>query len=349
MGLGVIVSCKDTSAARKALENPTVPNAPLEAIVLKPTPYRYTIRLTGTVRPNEQVDLRPQTSGRIEKLYFEEGQRVQQGQLLVKLDDDALVAQLKEVQVRTTLAESDVKRKQALLGIQAVSAEEVEVAINEVARLQAQADLIKAQLAYTELRAPFSGVIGLRLVSVGSYLTPNDRVASLQALNPAKLEFELPERIATEVKQGQALRFRVGEDRQTPWREATVYALEPSIDPSSRARPARALAPNADGQLVPGAFVEIELVLQELENALMLPAEAAEPVLDGTEIFRVRNGKAEKLLVETGIRTESAIQLVDGVAAGDTVLITGLLSTRDGADVSITVVNADSLGLRIAQ
>ena len=207
---------------------------------------------TALLLPDEEVNLSFETSGKITAINFTEGTHIQKGQLLAKVNDAQLQAQLRKLEVQLKLAEDRVFRQNALLEREAVSKEAYEQVQTDLAMLKAEIDMVKANIAYTELRAPFDGIIGLRQVSEGAYVTPSTIVAKLTKISPLKIEFAVAERYAGILKKGANLTFKV--DGQLKPLEAKVYAMESHVDPNSHTFAIRALYPNTDGKLMPGRF-----------------------------------------------------------------------------------------------
>ena len=303
--------------------------------IVKPTLLAERVLATGTLRANEEVSLASETSGKITEILFQEGTRVAKGQLLVKINDAPLVAQRTRTMYRIRLAEQQVERQKALLDKGGISQEEFDLTSNQLSVLQAELQMNEAELAKTEIRAPFDGVLGLRHVSEGSYITPQSRIATLQDVSPIKIEFSLPEKFGGLVKLGSTIRFRVVGNPTA--HTGTVYAVEPRIDENTRTLQVRAASPNPDRLLLPGAFADIELVLQEYAEALTVPAVAIIPELGGKKVFVSRNGSVESLTVETGIRSDSTVQVLSGLMAGDTVLTSSLQTARPGMPVTVEV------------
>lgn len=288
---------------------------------------------TGTLLANEDVELRSEVTGKVTRIYFQEGSRVSKGDLLVKINDAELQAQLLREKYKQELAIQREQRQNQLLKGNLISQEAYDVALNELNTVNAGIDLIKAQIEKTEVRAPFEGQIGLKYVSDGSYITPTTRIATLQDTHPIKIEFSIPEKYAGDVRKGAKVTFKV--QGLSKVFEAEVYAVEPKIDQVTRTVQIRAMSPNPNGELVPGAFAEVELVLRSIPSALTIPAQALIPELSGHRVFIVRGGVVENRPVETGIRTSSTVQLIKGVQPGDTVLTSGILQVRPGSAVSI--------------
>ncbi len=307
----------------------------VDAVVLKPRTVANKVYTTGTLIANEEVELRSEITGKVSKIFFQEGAQVARNQLLLKINDDELQAQKKRTESQLRLAELREARQRQLLAEKATSQEEYDVALNELNTLKAQLEVLKAQIDRTEIRAPFGGKVGLRYVSEGSYVSPSTRITTLQSSTPIKLDFAIPEKYASQVRVGDKVFFRVQSSPKTF--EATVYAIEPRIDLNTRTLQLRAIYPNQNAELIAGAFADVELVLQELNNALMIPSEALVPDLNGQKVFLIRNGKVAEPLVEIGLRTDREVQIVSGLSAGDTVLTTGMLQVRSGMTVSLNL------------
>ena len=284
---------------------------------------------TGTILANETVELKPEIAGKITNLYLKEGEAVRKGQLLVKLNDADLQALMAKNTAQTKLAREKWERYAALLKIQGVSQEEHDIALNQLQILQADADLINVQIEKTKITAPFNGILGLRNISEGSYITPQQSIATIQQLNPIKVDFSVPERYANLVKKGTKINFSVeGNPKKF---QGLVYALEPSIDETTRMLKIRAKADVSGSSITPGAFAKIELLLNKNERAIMIPTQAIVPILKGQQVYVCRNGKAETVLVETGLRNDLMVQILSGIQVGDSVVVAGVMSVRPGS------------------
>jgi membrane fusion protein, multidrug efflux system len=304
-----------------------------EAVVLEYESIQDRIFSSGTVRANEVVDLSAESSGIVTGIFFEEGREVERGDLLLKINDSELQAQKQRATYRLNLAEQREERQRRLLERGGISQDDYDATLNELNVLRSEVSLIDAQIEKTEIRAPFSGIVGLKYVSEGSYISPNTRIATLQELNPVKIDFSIPERYLTRADIGDLIQFTVqGVDSVFV---GEVYAIEPRIDPETRTLQIRAISDNPDRMIYPGAFANITMILDEIDDALMLPTIAVVPELNTQKIFFVRDGKVAEARIQTGIRTSNKIQVLDGVARGDTVLTTGLLQARPGLEVNI--------------
>ena len=304
----------------------------VNAAIVRPQVLVDEIPIIGSLLPDEEVNLSFETSGKITDINFEEGTHVTKGQLLAKVNDRPLQAQLQRLVAQLKLAEDRVFRQDALLKRDAVSKEAYEQVKTELATLNADIELVRAQIEQTELRAPFDGIIGLRQVSVGTYASPSTIVAKLTKIAPLKLEFSVPESYAKDVKVGTSLNFNLTGSLNKY--EAQVYARESSLDPETRSLTIRALYPNPSG-IMPGRYASITLRKQEFENALAIPSEAIVPEMGKDKVFLYKNGKAEPVDIVTGIRTEALVQAVAGLSEGDTIIISGTQQLRTGMAVTI--------------
>lgn len=309
----------------------------VNAKIIKPQLLKDEIQISGSLLPDEEVDLSFETSGKIVEINFEEGSFVKKGQLLAKVNDRPLQAQLQRLVSQLKLAEDRVFRQNALLERDAVSKEAYEQVKTDLATLNADIDLVKANILQTEMRAPFDGVIGLRQVSIGTYASPTTIVAKLTKISPLKVEFSVPERYAGDVKTGAGLDFTLEGKLNTL--HATVYARESKIDPTTHTLTIRALYPNTNGSVLPGRYASIKLNKEEIDNAIAVPSEAIVPEMGKDKVFLYRSGKAEPVEITTGIRTESEVQVVQGLNVGDTIIISGTLQLRTGLPVTLDNIN----------
>ncbi|WP_300704317.1 efflux RND transporter periplasmic adaptor subunit [Bacteroides sp.] len=309
----------------------------VNAKIIKPQLLKDEIQISGSLLPDEEVDLSFETSGKIVEINFEEGSFVKKGQLLAKVNDRPLQAQLQRLVSQLKLAEDRVFRQNALLERDAVSKEAYEQVKTDLATLNADIDLVKANILQTEMRAPFDGVIGLRQVSAGTYATPSTIVAKLTKISPLKVEFSVPERYAGDVKIGAGLDFAL--EGKLDALHAKVYARESKIDPTTHTLTIRALYPNTNSSVLPGRYASIKLNKDEIENAIAVPSEAIVPEMGKDKIFLYRSGKAEPVEITTGIRTESEVQVVQGLNVGDTIITSGTLQLRTGLPVTLDAIN----------
>lgn len=315
----------------------------VDAFVVGPEPLAEIVRATGTLLAAEAVELTPETSGRITAIYFEEGRAVSAGDLLVKLQDADLHARLLAATRELELARRRERRAGELVEQKFVRQDEHDSALSAVLILEAEIALIEAQIAKTEIRAPFAGTAGLRHVSEGAVVDPSTRIATVQRTDLLKVEFAVPERHAGRVRVGSTIVFGVaGSDRRY---EGRVYAFDPHIDPVTRTLTIRAVTPNPSGELFPGAFASVELTLEQTENALMIPTVALVPELESPYVFVLVDGRVEQRRIITGVRTESRVRALSGLDIGDVVITTGLQQLRAGARVDATIANDTAIAI----
>jgi len=304
--------------------------------LIKPVNMSEIIKSSGTLLPDEEVDLSFETSGKIVGINFTEGTRVKKGGLLAKINDQPLQAQLQKLQATLKLSEGMEFRQRSLLGRDAISQESYDQIVTDVEKVKADINLVKAQISMTELRAPFDGIIGLRYISEGSYTNPSTKIAKLIKTSPLKIEFSIPEKYAQEINIGYPITFSI--DGSDNVYNASVYAIDPKIDIITRSIVIRALYPNKNEELKSGRYAGITLELSKIENTISIPSEALIPEMEGEKVYVYRKGKAEAIKVNIGLRTESNIQIVEGLKFGDTLLTTGILQLRQNLPIELDSV-----------
>lgn len=292
---------------------------------------------TGTILANEEVELRSEVSGKITQILFKEGSFVNKGDLLVKINDSDLQAQLRRAETKVKLSRDKEFRQRQLREGNLISQEEYDNTVSELNVNIADYELIKAQIDKTEIRAPFSGIIGLRSVSEGSFVTTSNVIARLQNLSTLKIDFSIPERYSSVVNVGDELEFKISGSSNLY--KAKVYAIEPKIDPTTRTLQIRAICSAYNRELVAGAFANVELKLKEINNAILIPTVSIVPEMKGQRVYIVKNGVVVPQPVEIGIRSETRVQVLSGLSVGDTVITSGILLLRPGLKVKISEFN----------
>ncbi|RFZ81817.1 efflux RND transporter periplasmic adaptor subunit [Mucilaginibacter terrenus] len=305
-------------------------------MIVKDTAVNNQIDITGTIDANERVNLISQTAGNITGIYFTEGSKVSKGQLLVKVYNQDLQASLQQINAQMVLAREINNRNKLLYQKEAVSKEEYETSQSSYNAMKAQADVIRAQIARTEIRAPFSGTIGLRNVSPGGYLSPSTPIATLVNINPAKVTFSVPERYLPLIGKGSKVNFTV-ESSQRKF-DATVYAVEPALEATSRTITVRAKAPNENNTLTAGSFAKINLTLDQIPKTIMVPTECVIPDIKSSKVYVLHNGVATAKDVKTDLRTDTKIQIVEGLNQGDSLVVSGLIQIRPKSPLKVLKV-----------
>jgi len=288
---------------------------------------------SGTVLPNEEVMLMAEISGRLIKLNIQEGAYIQKGQLIAKINDRELKAQLQKVGFNQELAQKVEARQKKLLNVEAINLEDYDVTTNNIRVLDAEKEVIESQLEKTEIRAPFSGRIGLKNISEGAYVAPGTPIATLVQSNPVKIDFSVPEKYSPNIRNGNFVRFNLDSDPSTY--NAKIIAIDPKVDETLRTLRVRAVAQNPAGRFVPGMFVKIMANLDANKSAMMIPTEAIVPVLKGKKVFIVKNGKAQEIMVTTGVRTDKKIQIIEGLQPGDSLITSGIIAIKANTAVKV--------------
>lgn len=311
---------------------------PVNVVKLQKETLRNQLQVTGTILPNESVNIRPEVSGLVTRIAFREGQYVNKGTPLLYLDDDELQAQYQRLEYTQKLFETQENRQKQLLAREAISQEEYDIVLNQYNTTLSDLKLVEAQLEKRVIRAPFNGKLGLRMVSEGSVIGTADVIASIVNIDPIKIEFSIPERYANQVKIGAPIYFS---NESSPGEvQGEVYAFEPQIDAATRTLKLRAQSPNKEGRFLPGMYVRIRFVLEVTEDALMVPAESIIPELQGYKVYVVGpDNKALAKEVEIGTRTDTEVQILGGLEEGDLVLATGVLQVRPGTALNPTQIN----------
>ena len=309
----------------------------VSGMVLRPQVFKDNISLSGTLEANEQIEIRSEVSGVVESINFEEGAKVSQGQVLFRVNDIELQAQLSKVRTARKLAAENERRAKLLLEKQAISQEEYDIASADFQSASAESELIAAQLSKATIRAPFSGIIGLRSISKGTYVSPATVVAKLVDTDQLKITFSVPEKYADQIRVGTSFTFTTADSKEE------YSAKEPEVEVATRTLKMRARAENPEGKLFPGAFANVILPLETVNDALMVPSESLIPVQNGKKIFIVENGMAKEMDVEMGARTGSSVRIVSGLKVGDTVLTYGVMALKDGAPVKVLLKETETL------
>ncbi len=289
----------------------------------------------GTVFPNEEVQLMSEAAGRLVTLNIKEGSRVAAGQVIAKIRDTDLQAQLKKIHFQIELAKQTDARQKKLLEINAISREEYEITSNTLNTLAADKEFLETSIEKTVLKAPFAGKISFKNVSQGAYVTSATSLATLVQTNPVKIDFTIPEKYSTQIRLGSSVKFEV--EGQTNSYSATIVAIDPKIDVNLRTLKVRALAQNPNDRLIPGMYVRVTVDL-DISQAIMVPTEAIIPVLKGKKVYVMENGKVAEKMVETGLRTDKSIQITSGLASGDSLIVSGIMALKKDAPVKVKQV-----------
>ncbi len=292
------------------------------------------ITAVGSLRSDESVTLRPEVAGRISQIPFTEGQRVQKGQVLIRLDDSVPRAEFEQARANFSLAKSNFDRSIELQQKGFISKQARDEADNAMKVQQAAMVLAQVRLDKSVIRAPFNGIVGLRNVSVGDYVAAGQDLVPIEAIDPLKVDFRVPELYLSQIRTGQALQITLDSVPDKIF-NGVVFAISPLIDAGGRSIVMRAQIKNA-GQLRPGMFARVRLLLSETADVLVVPEAALAPAGDEQFVFRVSDGKAERVQVELGQRRDGVVEVVAGLNEGDTIVVAGIQKIRDGAAVTVS-------------
>ena len=330
-----LLSC-DTKKVKQVSARNTGPLA-VEGFVVEPRAISEDIEVPGSLLSMEETQIRAEVGGRIVQLNIQEGTLVKKGQLLVKLFDLDLQASLRKLKVQLDINQKTVERQRDLLAINGISQQDFDLAALAVDNLKADIETIRIAISKTEIRAPYDGKLGLRNVSLGAYVSPSDILTSVRQADELKLEFAIPEKYAKNISVGYAVRFKV--DGGMSNHTAAVMATEGSVDQATRTMRVRALVKERGAELVPGIFAKVNLQMGYTAAALMVPTQAIIPQARSKQLLLLRRDSVKFLSVQTGVRDSSFIQILNGLKAGDTILISGLMSVRPKSKVKLSKVS----------
>jgi membrane fusion protein (multidrug efflux system) len=305
----------------------------VDLFIVEPISFAETIEVPGTVIASESVEIHPEVAGRIVQLPIIEGKYVEKGSLLAKLNDADLVAQLNKLEIQLQLAQQTEKRQSQLLKIQGISQQDYDISLLQVNSLKADIGIIKTSIEKTEIRAPFSGKLGLRNISNGAYVNPASVIAVISQTDQLKLDFSIPEKYIGKIKNGQLVHFRF--EGSTDSLSARVVATESKVTENSRSLLVRAQVETKNTALLPGSFAKVSIGFDPDEKAILIPTQAILPQARGKKVILFKGGTALFTDVKTGSRTPDRVQIIEGLSVGDSVVTTGLLSIRPDAPISI--------------
>jgi len=308
----------------------------VEGKVIHPSPVANDISVTGSILSNEEVTLQSQTAGIVSHIYFTEGSHVSKGQLLIKIDDSQLQAQLEKDEVAKQMAAITEERQKKLLAINGISQQDYDVALNNLKSTEADIKMIQVQIGYTDIRAPFDGTIGLRNISEGSYVSQNTVLVNMEEISPIKVDFFVPSKYISEIHLDDQVDFNVSGYNDIF--HGKIYAVDPKIDETTRNMHVRALANNMNGHLLPGSFANIHIELNHTNNAIMIPSEAVIPQISGQSAYLSHNSIVAITSITLGIRTDSTVEVVNGIKDGDTLITKGLQFIHPGSTIKFKTI-----------
>lgn len=321
-------------AQARAVANPQSAGVPVEVANVEVMTVNEEVEALGTLAADESVVIAPEIAGRVVSLGFREGEPVRKGQELVKLDTAILDAELKQAQADLTLARDTYDRQRSLVQRGAGTQVALEESTARLASAEARVQLAKAKLAQSTILAPFNGVVGLRSVGVGDFVSVGKQLITLTSVDPIKVDFRVPEVFLSHVRVGQPIELQVD---AVPGRRFTgqIFAIDPVVDVNGRAIKLRATVPNADLTLKPGLFARITIRVDQRESAIVIPEMAVVPDGVGKIVYVVEAGKARRVSVELGRRLPGKVEIVKGLTPQMQIVTAGQMRLREGSTVAV--------------
>ena len=334
----LLAACSSNKEEKKQQAAGSNRNAPVnvEGYIVMTSSVSNDIEVPGNILPFESTELHPEVAGRVVSLNISEGNSVKKGMLLTKLFDGDLQAQLKKLQVQLGISQKTYQRQGELIKISGISQQEYDLSSLDVSNIQADIDVVRTSIAKTEIRAPFDGRLGLRNISVGAYITPQTILTTIQQVNQLKLQFNIPEKYARNISSTHNLVFTTeGYNKKFT---ARIMATEATVTENNRSLSVKAVVTSKDSKLLPGAFAKVMFDFGKDDSALMVPSQAIIPGARNKQVVLYKQGKPKFVVVGTGVRDSSQVQITSGVNAGDTVLITGLLAIKPQSKLKLAKI-----------
>jgi membrane fusion protein (multidrug efflux system) len=336
--IAALYSCKSDKKITQAGPGGNMPQPVLEVegMVVKTSSIEEIVEVSGTILANESTEIRPEISGRIVQLNLKEGVIVPKGSLLVKIYDGDLQAELKKLQVQLQIANKTEERQKELLAIGGIAQQDYDLSLLQVSNIKADIELTQVAINKTEIRAPYTGRLGLKNISPGAYVTPSTLLTTITEVKQMKIEFSVPEKYSSQIKNGMPIDFSIeGSDKTY---KANVLAKESYVDEATRNLRIRAVVQNIDAYMVPGSFAKVNMILGRNDNAMMIPSNAVIPQARNKQVAVFRGGISAMTDITTGVRDSSMIQVTSGLNPGDTVITTGLLFVKNDSKIKLTKI-----------
>jgi membrane fusion protein (multidrug efflux system) len=330
----ICISCKGKKEDSKAAPK-VAPPVIVDVIIAQTQPITNIVEANGTVIAKEFVELHPEVSGRLTYLNFAEGKNIAQGTVIARVNDADLRAQIAKTRVQLQLAQRTIERYEPLLAINGINQADYDAVVNQVNSYKADIAYTQTLIDKTVIRAPFSGVGGLRQVSPGAFVTPATVIATLQQTNQVKIDFTLPEMYGNILKTGSLVDVEL--DAATKERtKALIVAIEPGANTDTRNLKVRSVL--QAGNSNPGAFVKVYIDAGKSRASVKVPTNCIIPDDKNNQVILVKNGKASFVNVQTGIRESNTVEITKGIEVGDSIVVTGVLFARPKAALKVRSV-----------
>lgn len=327
-------ACKDDKDGGAPQQGNKPKGLKAEGYIVTPAEFQNNYTASGSLMPNEAVEIHPEISGRITALNFKEGSHVAKGQTLVRIYDADIKAQIQKLKAQKDLQQKIINRQKELLKIGGISQQDFETTETQISSINADIAVQEAALRKTVIVAPFDGIIGIRNISNGAIVSPTTTIATLQQISSLKMDFTIPEQYRNSLHNNQQVFFNITGDTNTY--TGKIMAIDPGASMATRSVGVRAVIPNTQQTLLAGAFAEVRIPLAANANALMIPTQAIIPTTREKKVAVVKNGKATLQTVELGDRGNDKVQIIKGLSTGDTIILTGLMQLKPGMDVTIS-------------
>lgn len=330
----LLISCGSKTEEKQA-KNSAGPLM-VEGYKITGFPFSNEVRASANLYANEQVELKAPFSGQVLEVFFKEGQNINKGGSIIRMDDRSWKAELSGVQAELDATTKDYVRKKKLLEIEGSNQGEIDALFSKIQVLKSKKELLTLNIELANIQAPFSGRLGMRNFSEGAYLKEGENITVLTELDQLKIDFDIPQEYKNSIEIGNKVHLLIENDTF----DATVYAINPVINTDSRTINVRArLKQPKNNQIMPGAFAEILISINYVKDALLIPTQAVISEINDQTVYLYKNGKAVKRIIEMGSRTDEKVSIIHGVSAGDTLITTGLLLIKDGMEVILQSVN----------
>jgi membrane fusion protein (multidrug efflux system) len=330
-------SCKEkTNPSSASQASKKQGPATVQGYIVKTGAVSEPLELPGSLLPMEETELHSEVSGRVVGLYIKEGTSISSGALMVKLFDGDLQAQLKKLNVQLQIAEKTEERSNELLKLNGISQQDYDLTFLQVSNIKADIELMKTNIAKTEIRAPYNGKIGFRNISMGAYVTPATIITTIRQVAQLKLQFSVPEKYSSKITNGQLIPFSIEGNKQKFL--AKVYATESTVSETTRGLNVRCLVQQNNAALVAGSFARVDMDFAKNNNAILIPSQAILPQARGKKVVLYKDGTAKFVDVQTGVRDSANVEIISGLNVGDTIITTGLLGIKPEAKIKLSKI-----------
>lgn len=314
-------------------------NMPLsvEGYIIHPSVLHSSIEVAGTLLPFEETDIHPEVAGKVTYLSIKEGSHVRKGELLARLFDGDLKAQLQKLDVQLQVAQKTQERQKELLKIGGISQQDYDLSVLDVSSIKADMQVLQASIDKTIIKAPFDGKIGFKNISIGAFITPTTIITSIKQDNKLKLEFSVPERYTPKIQLGNVIYFTT--EASGKKYQAKIMATESGITENNRSLKVHAVVENTDKNITAGSFAKVSFDMGNNNDAVMIPTQAIIPQARDKQVIVYNGGNADFKIVTTGTRDSAKVEILSGLSIGDTVITTGLLSIKSGSKINLSTLN----------